>query len=30
MTLKEVIKNENLQVYKTEFTVRIGKKIKNY
>lgn len=26
--LKEVIENENLQVYKTEFAVRIGKKIK--
>ncbi|WP_290700977.1 LytTR family DNA-binding domain-containing protein [Lacinutrix sp.] len=26
--LKEVIENENIQVYKTEFAVRIGKKIK--
>jgi len=26
--LKEVIENENLQVYKTEFAVRIGKRIK--
>lgn len=26
--LKEIIENENIQVYKTEFAVRIGKKIK--